>query len=527
MKKIFTILALFLGAITVSADDFTDVLSVDINGAVTEQYATISLRDSSNGKYIFSLKNFVLKADTNSIGVGTIELQDVEGVTDANGVLTLTTNQKVAIKKGDDPQVTTWIGPMLGNVPIELIAEKRDSTLYAVINIDMKALLDQIIKVTFGNGGYQIPNSGFETFQKYTVKTGGIFSPKDVDVYEATSWHSFATATGNFAATASLAASHPFTYQSSVTRPGSNGESSLLITSASAMGITANGTITTGRMNAGAMQAADPANHAFLDITNKDKDGKGDPFYTILNGRPDSIAVWVKFKQSSVQKDYPYATISAAVTNGSYYQDPQEKGKTYNNVLATAKNAKIESNGFAWQRISIPFEYINDTVKEKAILVTISTNAEPGKGTGNDSIFVDDAQLIYNGSVLSAKVKGVDVTLKDSVFSYTVDGLSDVSADDVEIITNANGAKIVKTLTKNGDDAVVNVRVASADLKIVSNYTFTMPGGAVTGIKNNKPNADDKVKAIYDILGRKVNTTKHGETYIIVYESGKTQKVVR
>ena len=85
----------------------------------------------------------------------------------------------------------------------------------------------------------------------------------------------------------------------------------------------------------------------------------------------------------------------------------------------------------------------------------------------------------------------------------------------------------MKTLTKNGNDAVVNVRVASADLKIVSNYTFTMPGGAVTGIKNNKPNADDKVKAIYDILGRKVNTTKHGETYIIVYESGKTQKVVR
>ncbi len=161
MKKIFTILALFLGAITVSADDFTDVLSVDINGAVTEQYATISLRDSSNGKYIFSLKNFVLKAGTNSIGVGTIELQDVEGVTDANGVLTLTTNQKTAIKKGDDPQVTTWMGPMLGNVPIELIAEKRDSTLYAVINIDMKALLGQIIKVTFGNGGYQIPNSGF------------------------------------------------------------------------------------------------------------------------------------------------------------------------------------------------------------------------------------------------------------------------------------------------------------------------------------------------------------------------------
>lgn len=527
MKKIFTILALFLGAITVSADDFTDVLSVDVNGIVTEQSATISLRDSSNGKYIFSLKNFVLKAGDSSLGVGTIELQDVEGVTDNNGVLTLTTNQKTVIKKGDDPQVPSWLGPMLGNVPIELIAEKRNSTLYAVINIDMKAMMNQMIKVTFGNGDYQIPNSGFETFKKYTVKMGGLFSSKNVDVYEATSWHSFATATGSLASTANQVANHPFTYKSSVTRPGSNGESSLLITSASAMGVTANGTITTGRMNAGAMEAKDTKNHAFLDITNNDKDGNGDPFYTLINGRPDSIAVWVKFKQGSVQKEYPYATISAAVTNGSYYQDPQEEKKEYKNVLATAKNAKIESNDFAWQRISVPFEYINDTVKEKAILVTISTNAQPGKGTDKDSIYVDDAQLIYNGSVVSAKVKGVDVTIKDSVFNYTVNGLTNVSADDVEIATNAKGAKIVKTLTKSGDDAVVNVRVASADLKIVSNYTFTMPGGATTGIKNTKPNADDKVKAIYDTLGRKVNTTKHGETYIIVYESGKTQKVLR
>ena len=527
MKKIFTILALFMGAITVSADDFTDVLTVDVNGAVTEQEATISLTDSTNGKYIFTLKNFVLKTPASSLGVGTIELLDVDGVKGEDGVLTLTTNQKTAIKKGDDPTVPTWMGPMLGNVPIELIAEKRDSSLYAVINIDMKAMMNQMITVTFGNGGYQIPNSGFETFQKYTVKMGGLFSAKDVDVYEATSWHSFATSTGNLAATANQVANHPFTYQSSVTRPGSNGEKSLLITSASAMGITANGTITTGRMNAGSMTAADPANHAFLDITNKDEDGHGDPFYTTINGRPDSLVVWVKFRQGLVQKDYPYATVSAAVTNGSYYQDPQEKDKTYNNVLATAKNAKIESNDFAWQRISVPFEYINDTVKEKAILVTISTNAEPGKGTVNDSIYVDDAQLIYNASVLSAKVKGVDVTLKDSVFNYTVEGLTNVSADDVEIATNAKGAKIVKILTKDGDDAVVKVTVASADLKTFSNYTFTMPGGAVTGIKNTKPNADDKVKAIYDIMGRKVNATKHGETYIIVYESGKTQKVIR
>ena len=526
MKKIFTILALAMGAITVSAEDFTDVLTVDVNGAVTEQKATISLNKDENGEYVFSLKNFVLQAGESSLGVGTIELSNIDTVAGDNGLLTLTTKQSVKIKAGDDTNVETWLGPMLGDVPVELVAEKRGSALYAVIDIDM-AMMQQVIKVTFGNGGYQIPNSGFENFHKYIVKMGGLFTAKNVDVYEATSWHSFATATGSLASTANLTANHPFTYKSDITRPGSMGSSSLLITSASASGIVANGTVTTGRMNAGDMDATNTKNHAHLDMSVNDKDGNGDPFYAAMNGRPDSIAIWVKFKQGKAQKEHPYATISAAITNGTYYQDPQEKGKVYKNVLAKAKNAQIGSNDFAWQRIVIPFEYVNDTVNGKAILVTISTNADAGKGTANDTIYVDDAQLVYNASLLSAKVKGIAVNLEDGVKEYVVNGLSDITADDVEVEADGKGAKIEKTLTEAGEDVVVSVKVTSNDLKTANVYTFTMPGAAVTGIDNAKADANDKVKAVYDTLGRKVSTTKHGETYIIVYESGKTEKVVR
>lgn len=527
MKKIFTILALAMGAITVSAEDFTDVLTVDVNGAVSEQKATISLDKDENGEYVFSLKNFVLQAGESSLGVGTIELSNVDTVAGDNGLLTLTTKQSVKIKEGDDSNVAYWFGPRLGDVPVELVAEKRGDKLYAVIDIDMMAMMQQIIKVTFGNGGYQIPNSGFENFHKYTVKMGGLFTAKNVDVYEATSWHSFATSTGSLASMANQTAAHPFTYKSDITRPGSAGSSSLMITSTSASGIIANGTVTTGRMNAGDMDPASTKNHAHLDMSVKDKDGNGDPFYAAMNGRPDSIAVWVKFKQSKAQADHPYATISAAITNGTYYQDPQEKDKVYNNVLAKAKNAKIESNGFAWQRISVPFEYVNDTVSGKAILVTISTNADAGKGTVNDTLYIDDAQLVYNASLVSAKVKDVVVNLEDGVNEYVINGLAGVTVDDVKIEVNGKGAKVEKTLTEDGKDVVVSVKITSNDLKTSKVYTFTMPDAVVTGIENAKADGNDKVKAVYDTLGRKVNATRHGETYIIVYESGKTEKVVR
>ena len=143
-----------------------------------------------------------------------------------------------------------------------------------------------------------------------------------------------------------------------------SGEFSARIFATSIFGIIANGTMTTGRMNAGAMSATDKANHAFTDMYSTDTDGNGDPFYLQLNSRPDSIVAWVKFKQGKANKDYPYATISAIITDSTRYQDPEDK--EYTNVVARAKNNTIATTNDEWIRVSIPFVYednnVNDTM---------------------------------------------------------------------------------------------------------------------------------------------------------------------
>lgn len=191
-------------------------------------------------------------------------------------------------------------------------------------------------------------------------------------------------------------------------RPGSTGSNSVKLTSGivkvSVFKVPANGTLTTGRLIAGAVDANDPKNNSTSDPSSTEKDGAGNPFYAPLAARPDSIVAWVKFKQGTLKdkdKDYKYATISAIIHDNTKYQDPEDK--TYKNVVAKAQNAKIESNGFKWQRISIPFDYESykaNNVEPHNILITFSTNAKPGvasKDADNpDVMYIDDVELVYN-----------------------------------------------------------------------------------------------------------------------------------
>ena len=156
----------------------------------------------------------------------------------------------------------------------------------------------------------------------------------------------------------------------------------------------ANGTITTGRMHAGSTTASSTSNHAQMDMSVTET-SNGTPYYAELSEKPDYIAAWLKF--ISNDSENPYATISAIITDGTYYQDPENK--EYTNVYAKAKNAGIVSNGGKWQRIVVPFTIQNGGITPKGILVTISTNATPGKGNENDVLYVDDLELIYTQKV--------------------------------------------------------------------------------------------------------------------------------
>lgn len=537
MKKIFTLMMLAASTAGAMATDYSDQLVVVMNGEeIANKQSTISVEQNEDKTYKLSINNFVL---TPGMNVGNIVVDNVKGV-DGNGATYLATNQTIQITPGDLEGVgeKDWMGPGLGDVPVEVKAEVRGDKLTANIDISMQMGDSPLtINVNFGSG-YQIKNSGFEAFHKanlYAADGETVTTSSD----EPNNWHSFMSCTGDLA---SYVNSLPHTFISDSIRPGSTGEKSVLVTSSGVqlapgfvLPIAANGTLTTGQLQAGNMDAANPLNNAFLDLSRDTVDGNGDPFYSILNARPDSVVVWVKFKQGKVDEKNPYATLSAVITDGTYYQDPEDK--EYYNIVAKAQDKKIATNGYAWQRLSIPFDYETyaaNGVEAKAILVTISTNATPSGGSTTDSLYVDDFELIYNSTVTGINVKGKAVEGFDAATSEYVVGISgdnaDITADDIEVLTDAKGAKVfvdIADLDEAGEGSWATITVLSADLKNSSTYTVkTFTEDYLTGVTNVATDSNE-VEAIYNLNGQRVYTPAKGQVYITKYANGKTVKTVK
>lgn len=510
MKKTLLSLALaLLSSLSMSANDYTDKLVVTVNGTATRQTATISVVKNDDGTYNFNLKNFMLKSGEQTMGIGNIELKNLVPATSSKGDV-LATDTTITISNGDDKSVAMWMGPMLGQIPLQLKTLVQDDHLYTVIDINM-ASLNQVIHVTFGDR-YQLPNSGFEDYRtEQTMKADltGVNPPSTINVEEPLHWHSFASASGDFKDAAN-AFSDPHTYSSDVVRSGATGKKSLLLTSSLVFGIVANGTVTTGRMQAGSMEASNVQNCAYLSLDSTSTDSHGDLFSNHIEGRPDSLIVWVKFKQKEAVADHPYATVSAALTDGTYYQDPQDK--TYNNVVGTAKDNKIVSNDFQWQEVKIPFTYNDNDLSPKAMLVTISTNADAGKGSAADSLYVDDISLIYNVDKPAVTVNGHAVTLdKEEVSTTAAD-----PAKAVVVASTANKGSFaaVSELSSSADQRKLQLLYCSDDLQTIKTYTLVINKGTETGISQIKTATNNDSK-VYDLNGREVKTMHHGNVYIL------------
>lgn len=518
MKKLFTLLMAATLSLGSYAKDYTNELVVDVTGLPkTTTTSTISVNAQDNGKYTFLLKDFFFSG----MNIGDINLTDVEGNT-VNGTTYLRTAQPVNIN---------LLGTSL-SLPIILRAEIAKGKLKA--DMDIAGMPSMAIHVTFAGGGdlggFQIPNSGFEDYYTY---------PNNIQ--EPLYWHSFASAGGTYTEGiwASLAKikDTKHTESSKEVRPGSTGKSSLKVTSTTVpiLNIPANGTITTGRMNAGSATPSDPANHAQIDMSNTDKDGHGDPYYVVLNGQPDSLAVWLAFKQGTPNKDYPYATVSAITTDGTYYQDPEDKDKTYNNKRAVAKDAKIATtfsgNTLTWKEVKIPFTEINKGITPKTILVTMSTNATPGKGSGSDELYIDDLSLIYNLPTVSISFKDNAVEF-DKSNTATVNATGTVSADDFKVETegalDGHVFKYINTVKgSDGNDVPrVTIIVTSGDYKKLSTYTVTLPGATTTGIRSVATDDSNGKAELYNLAGQRINAAQPGQV-VIVKKGGKAVKVMK
>lgn len=539
MKRFFTsLLATAAFAVSSMATDYKDMMTVSLDGnPTTPTETTISVEKTDDSGYTLSLKNFVLYMTTGDqvfpMPVGTIVLENVEAVTKGD-VTTLKTSQDIEIAEGDDPTYEgSWIGPGLSAdgtlIPVNMTGEIRGDKFYTVININFMGMN---IDVVFGNGGYQIENSGFENFHTATYVDGKNKYTSD----EPNAWHSFNSgiATGSLSFFTKYALQNGNTSVSDDVRPGSTGTKSVAIKSSIVMGFQpANGTMTTGRLQAGSTTATDAANCSFLDMSSTDTDGNGDPFYTVLNGRPDALSVWVKYKQGQVNEQYPYATVSAVITDGTRYQDPEDKA--YTNVVAKAQDKTIESKGFEWQNLVIPFDYTSyasNDAQAKALLVTISTNAQPGVGSNDaenpDMIIVDDISLVYNSHLASLKVKGTEVEGFDkNVLSYDLKGEGAISVDDIEAVSDGQGAYVTKAIEGTDKGVKVTITVTSNDLKTTNVYTLNIEGATTTGINKVETTTGKGTAAIYNVNGQRVDNMSQKGLYIIRQADGKTVKVLK
>ena len=154
MKKfLLTVLcALFcLCGMAQSEKIYTEPLVVTINGESTEpQDASITVVDNGNGTINFVLNNFILAVGEEQMGVGNIVLNNLETKESIFGLKYFSYDGTLAIAEGNKEGIDTWMGPMLGDIPLVLQGKMTDDNLYVTIDIDMQAMLGQIIYVKFG-----------------------------------------------------------------------------------------------------------------------------------------------------------------------------------------------------------------------------------------------------------------------------------------------------------------------------------------------------------------------------------------
>lgn len=487
-------------ALTANATDYQGNYSSNAGGQKSELEGKVSIEEGTDGTSTVTIHNYAYEVYGTKHYVGNIVLKGVK--TSKVGNVTLFESvQNVDITEGD-LDTYTWEGPGYsalcnGGVPVIFKAELRGDKLTAAFNLDTFQAIKRRIKATFGENRYtigQILGSNFDAWHTATY-TGGV-PKKDYTSDEPDGWHSFMSATGKYSSTVRK---NTYTYKSDEVRPGVKG-TSLKLTSGivSAIGINqpANGTITTGRLYANAIKANDTKNNSTSDPSSSDVDSNNDPFFSAISSRPDSIAVWVKYNQGTLSESdkakYPYATISAIINDGTKIQDP--KDKEYTTVVATAQNKEIAETGNEWKRISVPFSYSSDNIDPKAILVTISTNAEPGVASSDennpDVLYIDDLELIYNAQLSNVKIKGVEFTFEPNKYYY--DGLTfdgELTDADVEVEKTGKGSYISQTITRSPAEkgyATVTVTVTSADLKTVNAYTFKVKEAVAEPTKDYK-----------------------------------------
>ena len=369
-------------------------------------------------------------------GIGSVSLYSVPGAT-VNGITVYNTERDV------------FFGGIMRHVI--LFARYYDGMMTAEINIPADGITARFDNVY---DHFQLPNSDMEA---WTSSTG-----------EPDRWHGFKSAGGTYASTSAALVKLE---KSEDVRTGTTGYSAVM-TANSIIGIVANGTMTNGKLMAGAMSASSTSNHAEMDMNNGTDD-----FYMPVYAKPDKFNVWLKYTQGTANANNK-ANVSVKTFDGTYYQEPVDQ--TYTNLSGSIVGGQIPAGG--WTFYSFPFDYDSyaaNNAATEAIFVTFSTNGTPGQGSKNDALYVDDMELVYLAQMTDLRYQGV--TLQGwnpavTAYNLVVDGepnLDDFTADVI-----GASAVVTKTMEQTENGYRIAISAVSGDLQTATAYIIQVSASA-------------------------------------------------
>lgn len=363
--------------------------------------------------------------------------------------------------------------------------------------------------ICFSQYGTQFENRGFETWANFGSGS---------NTNEPVHWHSGMSASGSYSGFLSQQIE-----PSSVVRPGSSGTKSVKIWPRSVLGITANGNLTNGRMNAGSMSATGSGNYNYTQRSEA-------PFNTPINIVPDSLTVWVCFRSSgSDQEGDARAAIHGDadfkfISNGT--MDPADKLVAIASTYFT--RTAVAGGDYNWRRLSIPFNQNGPCNDPRYILFTITTNKTPGQGSTSDDLYVDDILLIYNPSIQMGALDkdcyqvGESLTIpftlngtmspdnlnqaSNQVIAQlsTADGSFNTPVELGRVTTNASGSLSVTLPSGLLEGEHYRIRLVTTNYPMISedNGTDLTIVGSGTAIVENGIDLEASVVEVFDISGR-------------------------
>ena len=310
---------------------------------------------------------------------------------------------------------------------------------------------------------YQVPNGNFEGI--WTAQTRGSYTENT-----PSSWNSFYSAnTSSLGSLGNIAFIMNQVGQLSQesTNPHGGKYSAKIASKSNMIGSISNGNLTTGIINMGSSDAANAKNYNYSDMTNPNG-------CLPFAGYPDTLKVWLKFNPKS--QTTGNASVNAILHTDAGYRDPNASmtaeeeaaariARAYSEVTS---NVSTEYPSGRWQEYVVPFVYNEDLYKtyksQKYLLISFSTNKDPGVGSDGDELYIDDVELIYNSQLASLAYNGTAIENfdKDEQY-YTVTGeyaegcltaVSDGAGATTSISYDATTR--IATITVQGNDVSVN-----------------------------------------------------------------------